>query len=149
MCKDENEKLKKISHDRSACVPFTHDRFISFNYTRKMYNGLNIIRQQQISRKHSAWQRVPSFTKKSGAFFAFLDETILPFLSLLSFPFSFTKFLSFPARYLEKLTQHSMWYHILYYHIFKLLLPHRKRTFNRLSYFYKQCQFKQRFKNYD
>ena len=26
--------------------------------TRKMYNGLNIIRQQQISSKYSAWQRV-------------------------------------------------------------------------------------------
>ena len=33
--------------------------------TRKMYNGLNIIRQQQISSKYSAWQRVTSFTNES------------------------------------------------------------------------------------
>lgn len=26
------EKLKKISHERSACVHFTYGRFISFNY---------------------------------------------------------------------------------------------------------------------
>ena len=41
--------------------------------TRKMYNGLNIIRQQQISSKYSAWQRVTSFTNESRAFFSLLD----------------------------------------------------------------------------
>ena len=48
--------------------------------TRKMYNGLNIIRQQQISSKYSAWQRVSSFTKASRAFFPSLIKPSFSFL---------------------------------------------------------------------
>lgn len=48
--------------------------------TRKMYNGLNIIRQQQISSKYAAWQRVSSFTEASRAFFPSLIKPSFSFL---------------------------------------------------------------------